>query len=74
MRQHAETIRQQELEKALHKLGPLDERQRRALEALTCGIVNKLLHAPTVYLKRATPAGHARDAVHVVRHLFNLDV
>jgi glutamyl-tRNA reductase len=74
MRQHAEAIRQQELEKALHKFGPLDERQRRALEALTCGIVNKLLHAPTVYLKRASPAGQARDAVHVVRHLFNLDV
>jgi hypothetical protein len=27
------------------------------LEALTCGIVNKLLHAPTVYLKRASPEG-----------------
>jgi len=74
MRQHAEAIRLQELEKALHKLGPLDERQRRALEALTCGIVNKLLHAPTVYLKRASPEEQVRDAVHVVRHLFNLDV
>jgi len=73
MRQHAEAIRLQELEKALHKLGPLDERQRRVLEALTCGIVNKLLHAPTVYLKRASPEGQGRDAVHVVRHLFNLD-
>jgi glutamyl-tRNA reductase len=74
MRQHAEAIRLQELERALHKLGPLDERQRRVLEALTCGIVNKLLHAPTVYLKRASPEGQVRDAVHVVRHLFNLDV
>ena len=74
MRQHAEAIRLQELERALHKLGPLDERQRRELEALTCGIVNKLLHAPTVYLKRASPGGQVRDAVHVVRHLFNLDV
>ena len=74
MRQHAEAIRLQELEKALHKLGPLDERQRRVLEDLTCGIVNKLLHAPTVYLKRASPEGQGRDAVHVVRHLFNLDV
>ena len=74
MRQHAEAIRLQELERALHKLGPLDERQRRVLEALTCGIVNKLLHAPTVNLKRASPGGQVRDAVHVVRHLFNLDV
>jgi glutamyl-tRNA reductase len=74
LRQHAEAIRLQELEKALHKLEPLDERQRRVLEALTCSIVNKLLHAPTVYLKRASPEGQVRDAVHVVRHLFNLDV
>jgi glutamyl-tRNA reductase len=73
LRHHAEAIRLQELDKALHKLGPLDERQRGVLEALTCGIVNKLLHAPTVYLKHASHEGQVRDAVHVVRHLFNLD-
>jgi glutamyl-tRNA reductase len=74
LRQHAEAIRLQELNKALHKFGPLDERQRRVLEALTCGIVNKLLHAPTISLKRASQEGQVRDAVHLVRHLFNLDV
>jgi glutamyl-tRNA reductase len=73
LRQHAEAIRLQELEKALHKFGPLDERQRRVLEALTCGIVNKLLHAPTVSLKRTSQEGQVRDAVHMVRQLFNLD-
>ena len=73
LRQHAEALRQQELEKALHKFGALDERQRRVLEALTHGLVNKLLHAPTVYLKRASHEGQVRDAVHVIRHLFNLD-
>ena len=74
LRQRAETIRLQELDKALAKLGPLDDRQRRTLEALTSGIVNKLLHAPTVYLKRSSGAGQVRDAVHLVRHLFDLDV
>jgi glutamyl-tRNA reductase len=73
LRQHAEAIRLQELEKALRKFGPLDERQRRVLEALTYGIVNKLLHAPTVSLKRVSQEGQVRDAVHMVRHLFNLD-
>jgi glutamyl-tRNA reductase len=73
LRQHAEAIRLQELTKALHKFGPLDERQRRVLEALTCGIVNKLLHAPTISLKRASQEGQVRDAVHMVRHLFHLD-
>src|SRR5262249_34589669 len=73
LRQHAEAIRLQELEKALRKFGPLDERQRRVLESLTCGIVNKLLHAPTVSLKRVSQKKQVRDAVHMVRHLFNLD-
>lgn len=73
LRQRAEAVRVQELEKALHKLGPLDARQRHALEALTAGIVNKLLHAPTVYLKRSSHEGQVRDAVHIVRHLFDLD-
>jgi glutamyl-tRNA reductase len=73
LRQHAEAIRQQELDKALARLGPLDERQRRALDTLASGIVNKLLHAPTVYLKRSSE-GQVRDAVQLVRHLFDLDV
>jgi glutamyl-tRNA reductase len=73
LRQRAEEVRQQELDKALARLGPLDERQRRAIEALTSGIVNKLLHAPTVYLKRSAPEDQVRDAVQLVRHLFDLD-
>jgi glutamyl-tRNA reductase len=73
LRQRAEAIRLQELTKALHKFGPLDERQRRMLDTLTSGIVNKLLHAPTVYLKRSSGEGQVRDVVHFVRHLFDLD-
>jgi len=73
LRQRAEAIRLQELAKALQKFGPLDERQRRTLETLTSGLVNKLLHAPTVYLKRSSSEGQVRDVVHVVRHLFDLD-
>ncbi len=73
LRQRGEAIRVQAVEKALQKLGPLDARQRQALEALTSGIVNTLLHAPTVYLKRSSREGQVRDAVHVVRHLFDLD-
>lgn len=73
LRRHADMIRQSELDKALAKLGPLDERQRRALETLTVGIVNKLIHAPTVYLKRASGDSQVRDAVHIVRNLFDLN-
>lgn len=73
LRRQADRIRQEELEKALAKLGPLDKKQRQAIEALTSGIVNKLLHGPTINLKRSTEQGRLRDYVQLVRHLFNLD-
>jgi glutamyl-tRNA reductase len=73
LRQRAERSRQEELEKALAKLGSLDDRPRRALDALTAGSVNKLLHTPTVNLKRSTGQGRLRDDVRLVRHLFDLD-
>jgi glutamyl-tRNA reductase len=73
LRQHAETIRVVELEKAMARLGALDERQQRVVEALTSAIVNKLLHAPTVYLKRTTSEAQGSEVVQLVRHLFDLN-
>lgn len=73
LRQRAERVRQEELDKALAKLGPLGERERRAIEALSVGIVNKLLHAPTVNLKRASRDGQVRDAVQLLQRLFELE-
>jgi len=73
LRQHAETIRDAELNKALAKLGPLDERQRRIVETLSTSITNKLLHTPTVNLKRSSRQERLRDYVQLVRYLFELD-
>jgi glutamyl-tRNA reductase len=73
LRQRAEMIRLEELDKALAKLGPLSDRDRRAIETLTVGIVNKLLHAPTVNLKRSAREGKVRDYVQLVRRLFELE-
>jgi glutamyl-tRNA reductase len=66
---HAESIRKAELEKALRKLGGLSERDREVVSALSVAIVNKLLHNPTIRLKR----GDQRDALaSSVRALFGL--
>ena len=73
LRQRAETVRLEELDKALGKLASLEERERRVIEALTVGIVNKLLHAPTVSLKRIARDGRGSDYVQLVRQLFELD-
>lgn len=52
LREKVEAIRTQELEKALSRLGAdLSNKQREIVEALTKGIVNKILHDPMVQLR-----------------------
>lgn len=73
LRSRAERVRAEEVERFSSRLGGLDDDQRRAVEALTEGIVNTLLHTPTVELKRAADAGAERHVAALV-DLFALDV
>jgi glutamyl-tRNA reductase len=72
LRARAEEIREAELQKAESLLGRLDESQRRAVEAVTTQIVNKLLHLPTVRMKQAAAAADGVLYAEAVRHLFGL--
>ena len=72
LRARAEEIREAELAKAESVLGRLDESQRKAIDSLTSGIVNKLLHLPTVRLKQAAAAADGVVYAEAVRHLFGL--
>ncbi|HKU55580.1 MAG TPA: glutamyl-tRNA reductase [Gaiellaceae bacterium] len=72
LRARAEEIREAELQKAESLLGKLDESQRRAVEAVTAQIVNKLLHLPTVRMKQAAAAADGVLYAEAVRHLFGL--
>ena len=51
VRSRAESLRQTQLERALRRLGHLGERDRRIVEALSTGVTNAILHAPTVALR-----------------------
>ena len=51
VRARAESLRQAQLERALRRLGHLAERDRRIVEALSAGVTNAILHAPTVALR-----------------------
>jgi glutamyl-tRNA reductase len=51
VREHADSLRQAQLDRALRRLGHLDERDRRIVEALSTGVANAILHAPTVALR-----------------------
>ena len=72
LRARAEEIREAELRKAEGLLGRLDESQRKAVEAITAQIVNKLLHLPTVRMKQAAAAADGVIYAEAVRHLFGL--
>jgi glutamyl-tRNA reductase len=72
LRARAEEIRERELARA-RGLSRLSADERRAVEALTTQIVNKLLHEPTVRLKEAAAGAEGSVYADAVRHLFALD-
>jgi glutamyl-tRNA reductase len=72
LHERAEALRVAELERFRARLDGLGEREREAVEALTRGLVAKLLHEPTVRLKldAGTPRGERNAGA--VRDLFDL--
>jgi glutamyl-tRNA reductase len=73
LRARAEQVRQQELARAAHRLTGLDERERAAVEALTRGLVNKLLHDPMVRGKALAARPDGDLYVAALRELYGLD-
>ncbi|MBD2774956.1 glutamyl-tRNA reductase [Iningainema tapete] len=75
LRHKIETIREQELEKALSRLGSeFAEKHQEVIEALTRGIVNKILHDPMVQLRAQQDVEARRHCMQTLQTLFNLDV
>ncbi|MBS3910085.1 MAG: glutamyl-tRNA reductase [Actinobacteria bacterium] len=73
LRQHAELIRKQELEKHLRKLPNLTESEINTLNAMTCAIVNKILHKPIVKTKEYSNRKDGYQYVDSFRLLFDLE-
>ena len=74
LREKVETIRTQELEKALSRLGTeFAEKHQEVIEALTRGIVNKILHDPMVQLRTQQDIEARRQAMQTLSVLFNLE-
>ncbi|MBN8441335.1 MAG: glutamyl-tRNA reductase [Thauera sp.] len=70
LREHAEHLRQAEVERALRLLAKGEDPQR-VLDALSHGLTNKLMHGPTRFLNQAEGEAQA-DAGRLVQQLFNL--
>lgn len=69
---NAETIRSGELDRFRAKLAALEPDQREVVEALTKGIVAKMLHQPTVELKDAAGTARGDRLSEALRALYDL--
>ncbi|MGF1588194.1 MAG: glutamyl-tRNA reductase [Pleurocapsa sp.] len=74
LRSKVESIREQEMEKALSRLGSeFGEKHQEVIEALTRGIVNKILHEPMVQLRAQQDIEARRHCLRSLQMLFDLD-
>ncbi|MBW6513074.1 MAG: glutamyl-tRNA reductase [Desulfuromonadaceae bacterium] len=73
LRKKLEDIRRSELDKTFGNLKGLDEKERKAIEALTAAIINKVLHQPTLLLKQSSNDATSDGYIDAVRALFNLE-
>ncbi|MBK5222536.1 MAG: glutamyl-tRNA reductase [Acidimicrobiia bacterium] len=71
-RQRAEVLRQAELDRYRTRLEHLPEHDRDTVEALTRGLLAKLLHEPTVRLKGAAGTPRGERLGDALRDLFDL--
>lgn len=72
LQDHLETIRQAEIDRVRGRLGPLTPDQEMAVEAMTRGIVNKIMHTPISTLKSAARDPESTTVIDLIRRLFNL--
>ena len=54
LREKAEDIKREELDRLLNRISNLDEKEKKAIEYMATAIVNKLIHPPTAALKESS--------------------
>ncbi len=72
LRDRAEELRVAELDRHRGRLDGLDPQQQEAVTAVTRGLVNKLLHQPTVRLKESAGSARGERLSEALRELFDL--
>ena len=73
MNQELNAIRERELEKTLHALPDLTDRQREEIEYLTKRIVNNILQRPMSQIKHEVVHEDPHRVLHLVKRLFGLE-
>ncbi|MEB3173255.1 MAG: glutamyl-tRNA reductase [Cyanobacteriota bacterium] len=73
LRRQLEEIREAELQKALSRMGPdFSARERKVVEALSKGIINKILHPPITNLRAPQSRQRRHAAMATLAELFDL--
>ena len=73
LRSGLESIRKEELQKALSRMGPdFSARERKVVEALSKGIINKILHAPVTKLRAPQERSERLKSLRMIEILFDL--
>lgn len=73
LRRQAEAVREAEVDRALRQLHDLSEEEQEVVEILSKRIINKLLHEPTIRLKRHANGHSGFYYTETLRELFALD-
>jgi glutamyl-tRNA reductase len=76
IRKKAEEIKERELHKTFSRIS-LDDRQKEAVTIMASSMINKILHDPTLHLKKQSGPSHdphhRRSVTETVKDLFNLE-
>tara|TARA_B100000686_G_scaffold298423_1_gene331423 strand:+ start:637 stop:1914 length:1278 start_codon:yes stop_codon:yes gene_type:complete len=73
MRNRAEEMRVLEVDKTLKNMDHLTSDDKDTIHQLTQSLVNKILHKPTINLKKKTQSQDGHIYLKAIRHLFHLD-
>ena len=74
LKQHFEAVRQREVKRTRGRLGELSSTQENAIESLTHGIIDQILHAPITVLKAASEEGNSLAVIETVNRVFSLSM
>ena len=72
IQERIDALREIELQRALKKLGPLNEEQKEALETLTASLTNKLTQSSFAELRQLANQPDGFEKIELIRKLFRL--
>lgn len=72
LKNRVETIKQNELRRALNRMGKISEREKNIMSTMAHAIVNQILHDPIVNLKEMAVSQQGHLYAEVVKKLFDL--